>query len=427
MLTQNSSFFDAAKKVLVGGVNSPVRSFSSVEGDPVFVKKGNGSRFIGENGQSYIDYVLSWGPLIFGHAHPEILSFIQSTIADGTSFGAPTVLETRLANLVIEFFPSIEKIRFVNSGTEAAMSAIRLARGYTGKPYIVKFEGCYHGHVSSLLVSAGSGALTHGQPDSLGVLKEEVSHTLLAEYNNGEQVEDLFRRYGDKIAGIIVEPVAGNMGVVLPKDGFLETLRSLTTRYGACLIFDEVMTGFRAGIQGAQHVYGIKPDITILGKVIGGGLPCGAYGASKEIMACVSPEGGVYQAGTLSGNPVTMAAGIATLEKLKNETHIFESIEEKTKLLLNGLRKVIEKTNLPFKTHSVGTMFSLFFTDRAIENLSDVKKAQSIDFKKFYRRVLEKGVYLAPSPFESGFMSAAHSVADIEQTIDAIYYGVSDF
>ncbi|MBT5954858.1 glutamate-1-semialdehyde 2,1-aminomutase [bacterium] len=424
---QHSNFFDDAKKVLVGGVNSPVRSFSSVDGDPVFVKKGKGSRFVGENGQSYIDYVLSWGPLLFGHAHPEILSYIQSTISDGTSFGAPTLLETKLANLVISFFPSIEKIRFVNSGTEASMSAIRLARGYTGKSYIVKFEGCYHGHVSSLLVSAGSGALTHGQPDSLGVLKDEVSHTLLAEYNNSDQVEDLFRRYGDNIAGVIVEPVAGNMGVVLPKNGFLETLRTLTSKHNSCLIFDEVMTGFRAGIHGAQQVFEIKPDITILGKVIGGGLPCGAYGASKEIMSCISPEGGVYQAGTLSGNPVTMAAGIATLEKLKNEPTIFDSIEEKTKRLIDGLHTVMKKTNLPFKTHSVGTMFSLFFTDGVIENLSDVKKSQSIDFRKFYRRVLEKGVYLAPSPFEAGFMSSAHSVTDIEQTIDAIYYGVSDF
>ncbi|NBV41249.1 glutamate-1-semialdehyde-2,1-aminomutase [bacterium] len=422
ILSQN--LFEEASEILVGGVNSPVRAFRNVGGSPLFIKSGNGARIVTEDGQSLIDYVLSWGPMILGHAHPDVLAAISGAIVNGTSFGAPTRSETVLGKLIQGFFPSVEKVRFVNSGTEACMSAIRLARGFTGRRRIVKFDGCYHGHADSLLVAAGSGALTHGEPDSAGVLPELAQFTSVLPYNDIDAITSLFAEVGHDIAAVIVEPVAGNMGVVLPKPGFLETLRSITEEYESVLIFDEVMTGFRVHLNGAQSRFGITPDLTCLGKVIGGGLPCAAYGGRAEIMNFLSPVGAVYQAGTLSGNPVAMAAGIATLNLLKDGT-AFEKAARFTSDLASELRDRLRVARIPAQVHSIGTMWSIFFTDHPVTTLTDAMTTDKNQFKRYYWDLLESGIYLAPSPYESNFVSSCHSVADLEATCEAVSKSLS--
>ncbi|RAP31986.1 glutamate-1-semialdehyde-2,1-aminomutase [Candidatus Marinamargulisbacteria bacterium SCGC AG-410-N11] len=415
----SDELFDQAKQVLVGGVNSPVRAFKSVGGSPVFIKEAHGPIITSEDEMSYIDYVLSYGPLILGHSHPLVTEALNNQILKGTSYGAPTKLETELAYLIQSFFPSIEKVRFVNSGTEAVMSAIRLARGVTGRDIIVKFNGCYHGHVDSLLVSAGSGNLTLGVPDSQGVLTEIADKTVVINYNDIDAIEQLFNKMGDSIAAVIVEPICGNMGVVPPLPGFLESLQSNCKQYDSLLIFDEVMTGFRVSPGGAQSLYGIKPDLTILGKVIGGGLPCGAYGGSKKLMAYVSPEGPVYQAGTLSGNPLAMVAGITTLNKLKDKS-VYSHINDMSLMLVNGLKDILEKKSIPYCIHHFGSMFSLFFTGKQVTNLADVKLVDTTLFNRFFHLLLDNGVYIAPSAFEASFVSFAHQKEHVQQTLNAV-------
>ncbi|MGE4170404.1 MAG: glutamate-1-semialdehyde 2,1-aminomutase [Candidatus Margulisiibacteriota bacterium] len=415
MTTASEVCFEAAKSVFVGGVNSPVRAFKSVGGTPVFMKEGQGPYLVSEDNQRYIDYVLSWGPMLVGHAHPKVVSALQAAVAKGTSFGTPGRLETELAVLVQQFFPSMEKLRFVSSGTEATMSAIRLARGATQRPYILKFNGCYHGHVDSLLVAAGSGALTFGHPDSAGVPQALAEQTLVADYNDTEQVQALFKAHGHHIAGVIVEPVCGNMGVILPKPGFLETLRQLCTAHDAILIFDEVMTGFRVAPGGAQEKFGITPDLTCLGKVIGGGLPCGAFGGRADLMGHLSPEGPVYQAGTLSGNPIAMTAGIATLGILKEEP-VFKTAAESTDFLTTGLNQIL---NGKYTVNTIGTMFSIFFCSGTVEGTADTRRVDTAAFRQYYHRMLDLGIYLAPSAFEANFLSSAHSSADLVATLAA--------
>ena len=418
-LEKSSQAFAQAKEVMPGGVNSPVRSFARVKCDPPFIAKASGSKIYDIDGNEYIDYVGSWGPMIVGHAHPNVVKAIQEATTRGTSYGAPTLLETQLAKKVIELMPSIEKIRMVNSGTEATMSALRVARGYTGRDKIVKFIGCYHGHADSLLVKAGSGAATFGQPDSPGVTKGTAKDTITVPYNDIEAFVNLMNEQGDEIAAVIVEPVAGNMNCVPPKEGFLQGIREICDQYGALFIIDEVMTGFRVSLAGAQAYYGVTPDLTTLGKVIGGGMPVGAVGGKKVIMQHLAPTGPVYQAGTLSGNPIAMAAGLACLTELKksgNEQHLAEL----TTKLCDGLKALAQKHNVPFVINHVGGMFGIFFTDqKQVTSYAEVMKCDTEKFKVFFHKMLDQGVYLAPSAFEAGFMSLAHTNEDIEKTLAA--------
>jgi len=418
-MKRSERFFDDAKKYIPGGVNSPVRAFARVGGQPVFFKSGNGAYLTDEDGKKYIDYIGSWGPMILGHAQPQVVKSVQEAMGHGLSFGAPTEIETQVARKLISLVPSMDLVRMVNSGTEATMSAIRVARGYTGRDTIIKFEGCYHGHSDALLVKAGSGALTLGEPDSLGVPESFARHTLTLEFNNLEQIEQVFREKGNEIAAIIVEPIAGNMGCIPPVPGFLEGLRAACDSYGSLLIFDEVMTGFRVAKGGAQSVYNIKPDLTTLGKIIGGGMPVGAFGGKREVMEVVAPLGGVYQAGTLSGNPIAMQAGLTTLE-LIDEPGFYERLEEQSSKLIDGLQLLADATDTPFTTNRVGSMFGFFFTNAtSVTSFSQVMSADSKMFNRFFHAMLRQGINLAPSPFESGFISAAHGDKEIKVTLDA--------
>lgn len=411
--------FKQAQQHIPGGVNSPVRAFKGVGGEPVFFKKAAGAYTWSENDKRYIDYVGSWGPMVVGHAHPEVIKTVQETAAHGLSFGAPTVLETEMADRVCELVPSMELVRMVSSGTEATMSAIRLARGFTGRDKIVKFEGCYHGHSDSLLVKAGSGALTLGVPTSPGVPAALAEHTITLEYNNIGQVREAFSHMGGQIACVIVEPVAGNMNCIPPLAGFLEGLREICSEYGSVLIFDEVMTGFRVALGGAQAHYGIQPDLTTLGKVIGGGMPVGAFGGRREIMEQIAPLGPVYQAGTLSGNPVAMAAGLKTLE-LISQAGFFEELTRKTEMLVNGILEKAKAANIPLTANTVGGMFGLFFTaEDSVSNFYQASQCNLDRFKLFFHGMLNEGIYLAPSAYEAGFVSSAHTKADLQETIDA--------
>jgi glutamate-1-semialdehyde 2,1-aminomutase len=413
------SLFSDASRYIPGGVNSPVRAFRGVGGEPVFIERAAGSRIFEHGGGSYLDYVGSWGPMILGHAHPEVVRAVQERAALGLSFGAPTQIETTLAQRVCEIMPSIELVRMVSSGTEATMSAIRLARGFTGRDKIVKFEGCYHGHSDSLLVKAGSGALTLGVPTSPGVPKELAAHTITLAYNDIAQVQQLFNDRGSDIACIIVEPIAGNMNCVPPVPGFLEALRAVCDQHGSVLIFDEVMTGFRVALGGAQALYNIRPDLTTLGKIIGGGMPVGAFGGRREIMEQIAPLGPVYQAGTLSGNPVAMAAGLATLDALA-QPRFYEQLTAATTQLVEGLQHAAKLAGVALSTNHVCGMFGLFFTDKApVRYFREVMACDVERFKRFFHGMLNEGVYLAPSAFEAGFVSAAHSPADIEATLVA--------
>ncbi|MFC0322250.1 glutamate-1-semialdehyde 2,1-aminomutase [Gallibacterium melopsittaci] len=418
-MTSSKTLFEQAQKVIPGGVNSPVRAFNGVGSTPVFIHKAQGAYLYDEEGKQYIDYVGSWGPMVLGHNHPAILNAVIETAQNGLSFGAPTELEIKLAELVCNLVPSIEMVRMVNSGTEATMSAIRLARGYTKRDKIIKFEGCYHGHADSLLVKAGSGALTLGQPSSPGVPADFAKHTLTCTYNDLDSVAETFKCYPNEIACIIVEPVAGNMNCVPPKPGFLQGLRQLCDQYNALLIIDEVMTGFRVALAGAQSYYGVQPDLTCLGKIIGGGMPVGAFGGKKEIMQYIAPTGPVYQAGTLSGNPIAMAAGIACLTELAKAGNE-RLLAEKTKTLAEGLKSLANKHQIPFVVNYVGGMFGLFFTDKEkVESYADVMSCDIERFKTFFHHMLSQGIYLAPSAFEAGFMSLAHSDEDIQHTLNA--------
>ncbi|MBT3387130.1 MAG: glutamate-1-semialdehyde 2,1-aminomutase [Desulfobacula sp.] len=417
-ILKSENLFKEAQKLIPGGVNSPVRACGSVGGQPIFIEKGNKSNLYDADGNKYIDYVLSWGPLILGHRPDCVIDALKKVLETGTSFGAPTELETKLARLVIDMVPSMEMVRMVNSGTEATMSAIRLARGYTGRDIIIKFDGCYHGHADTLLIAAGSGVATLGIPGSPGVPDSVISNTVSLKFNDIEGFVKFMEEKGDRVAGVIVEPVAGNMGMVPPVDGFLEILREYTSKFEAVLIFDEVMTGFRVAKGSAQGLFNITPDLSCFGKVIGGGLPVGAYGGSKEIMNHIAPVGNVYQAGTLSGNPLAMAAGIATLTELQKKG-VYEALDNKTKKLMNGLQSAADDAGIPFKTCHLGSMAGFFFTSIDVYNFDDAKKCDLDRFAKFYRIMLEKGVYLAPSQFEACFVSLAHSDEDIDQTIIA--------
>jgi glutamate-1-semialdehyde 2,1-aminomutase len=410
--------YDRALNVIPGGVNSPVRACKAVGTKPVFIDHAEGCMIFDEDGNGYIDYIGSWGPMILGHSHPAVVEAISSIIESGTSFGAPTELEIKLAEMLIEAVPSMDMVRMVNSGTEATMSAIRLARGFTKRDTIIKFDGCYHGHADTLLVAAGSGVATLSIPGSPGVPKSFVAHTLSLPYNDIDSVSEVMKAQGEKIACIIVEPVAGNMGLVKPVDGFLQALRELTDKSGSLLIFDEVMTGFRVSHGGAQAKYGISPDLTCLGKIIGGGLPVGAYGGKRDIMAHIAPQGPVYQAGTLSGNPLAMAAGIATLTQL-NASGFYEALDEKTDRLMAGLEGASEKAGIEVRLTKAGSMMGLFFTDKAVMNFEDAKTSDLKMFSDYYKGMLKEGVYLAPSQFEALFVSAAHDTEHIDKTIQA--------
>ena len=413
------SLFDDAKRYIPGGVNSPVRAFGSVGGEPVFIARGEGAYLFDADGNRYIDYIGSWGPMILGHAEKNVIKAVQNAAEASLSFGAPCQRETELAARVCELVPSIEKIRMVNSGTEATMSAIRLARGYTGRDKILKFEGCYHGHSDSLLVKAGSGALTLGVPTSAGVPASVAEHTITCTYNDLDQVRKVFAEVGDQLACIIVEPIAGNMNMVTPHPGFLEGLKELCDKYGALLIFDEVMTGFRVALGGAQALYGVKPDLTTLGKVIGGGLPVGAFGGRAEVMDYIAPTGPVYQAGTLSGNPVAMAAGLATLKGICR-AGFYEELGSRTSTLAEGLAEAGRNTGIPVFARSVGGMFGMFFTDAAsVDSFDQVMQCDVDRFRRFFHGMLDAGIYLAPSAFEAGFVSIRHSDEDIQNTLDA--------
>lgn len=420
------NLFARAQEVIPGGVNSPVRAFKSVGGEPVFFSRGEGAYLFDTAGKSYIDYVGSWGPMILGHAHPEVIARVKQTVDKGLSFGAPTELEVQLAEKICELMPNIEKVRMVNSGTEAAMSAIRLARGFTGRDKIVKFAGCYHGHADSLLVKAGSGALTLGIPSSPGVPEDCAKYTLTLTFNDIAQLQAVFAEMGDEIAAVIVEPIAGNMGCVPPVPGFLEQLRDCCDRCRSLLIFDEVMTGFRVALGGAQSLYTIRPDLTVLGKVIGGGMPVGAFGGYAEIMDHIAPDGPVYQAGTLSGNPVAMSAGLATLNII-SQAGFFERLAAKTNALMQGLKDAAGVAGIAFTTNQAGGMFAIFFNDEEpITRFSQVMAGRQEDFRVFFQAMLRQGIYLAPSPFEAGFMSAAHDTEEIEKTVAAAEYAFNE-
>jgi glutamate-1-semialdehyde 2,1-aminomutase len=417
-MSNSDSLFERALKVIPGGVNSPVRAFNGVGGTPVFIDHAEGACLIDVDGNSYIDYVGSWGPMICGHANPEIIDAVCAVAKKGLSFGAPTELEIELAENICSIMPNMDQVRMTCSGTEATMSAIRLARGFTGRDKIIKFEGCYHGHADSLLVKAGSGALTLGVPNSPGVPATVAEFTITLEYNNSEQVEQVFAEIGDQIACIIVEPVAGNMNCVPPEEGFLATLRKCCDESSSLLIFDEVMTGFRVGLTSAQGRYGIKPDLTTLGKVIGGGMPVGAFGGRQEVMSHIAPTGPVYQAGTLAGNPVAMAAGLKNLEII-SRSGFYEELERKTNVLVDGILAAAESKKIALRANRVGAMFGLFFTDQErVSRFADVSRCDVERFKLYFHAMLKQGVYLAPSAFEAGFVSSAHTDAQIQQTID---------
>lgn len=418
MHSLNQTLFDKSQQLIPGGVNSPVRAFRSVGGTPVFFKKGLGSKLWDVDGKEYIDYINSWGPMIVGHAHPDVIAAVQAAAANSLSFGAPTGLELEMAELINKLVPSMEQVRLNSSGTEATMSAIRTARGFTGRDKIVKFEGCYHGHSDGLLVKAGSGLLTFGEPDSGGVPASVAALTLTLEYNNTQQLKDLFDKTGDEIACVIIEPVVGNMNLIVPTMEFLQTLRALCTKHGAVLIFDEVMTGFRVHLGGAQALYNIKPDMTTLGKVIGGGLPVGAFGGRKDIMQCLAPVGKVYQAGTLSGNPVAVSAGLATL-KLIQEKGFHDRLTAQTKKLMDGMIAVAKDANIIFNAQNVGGMFGLYFSEKCPTSFHEMMQSNKTHFNQFFHSMLNSGIYLGPSAFEAGFVSAAHSNADIAATITA--------
>ena len=410
--------FDEAKKRIPGGVNSPVRAFKAVSGTPLFINKASGPYLYDSEDKKYLDYVGSWGPMILGHAHPEIVKAVNDAAKCGLSFGAPTEIETQMANKICDLMPSIEKIRMVNSGTEAAMSAIRLARGYTGRDIIIKFEGCYHGHTDSLLVKAGSGVLTFGVPTSPGVPKDLAKYTVTLTYNDIPQLQDTFEKIGNKVAAVIIEPIAGNMSLVPGNQEFLNTLRELCNKHQSVLIFDEVMTGFRVALGGAQSIFNITPDITILGKIIGGGMPVGAFGGKENIMNHIAPDGPIYQAGTLSGNPVAMSAGLATLNLISSKD-FFNSLEYKTKILVDGITKSAEKIGVPLAMNYVGGMFGLFFTnEKTIDSFKKVINCNKEHYNIFFHGMLEEGIYLAPSSYEAGFVSSSHSDDDIKLTID---------
>ncbi len=415
--------FEKSQQLIPGGVNSPVRAFRSVGGTPIFFKKGLGSKLWDVDGKEYIDYINSWGPMILGHAHPEVTKAVQEVAANSLSFGAPTGLELEIAELINKLVPSMEQVRLVSSGTEATMSAIRVARGFTGRNKIVKFEGCYHGHSDALLVKAGSGLLTFGKnnqagvPSSAGVPAEVAAHTLTLEYNNTEALKELFAAMGDELACVIIEPVVGNMNLVVPHMEFLQTLRELCTKHGTVLIFDEVMTGFRVHLGGAQALYNIKPDMTTLGKVIGGGLPVGAFGGRKDIMQCLAPLGAVYQAGTLSGNPVAVTAGLTTL-KLIQAPDFHAKLAAQTKKLVDGLVAAAKEAGVIFSAQSVGGMFGLYFSEKCPTSFAEVMQSNKDNFNKFFHFMLDAGIYLGPSAFEAGFVSAAHTDEDIAHTID---------
>ena len=418
-MSKSEQLFEKAQKVIPGGVNSPVRAFKGVGGTPVFIEKAEGAYITDSDGKRYIDYVGSWGPMVLGHNHSAIIDAVLKAVPNGLSFGAPTESEITLAELVCKLVPSIELVRMVSSGTEATMSAIRLARGYTGRDKIIKFEGCYHGHSDSLLVKAGSGALTLGQPSGPGVPADFAKHTITCTYNDLDSVKQAFEQYPTEIACLIVEPVAGNMNCVPPKEGFLQGLRELCDQYGTVFIIDEVMTGFRVSLGGAQAYYNVKPDLTTLGKIIGGGMPVGAFGGKREIMEAIAPTGPVYQAGTLSGNPIAMAAGLACLTELSKAGNE-EKLAEKTKTLAEGFKALAAKHNVPFVVQYVGGMFGLFFTEQTeVTSFQEVMKCDAEKFNRFFHLMLEQGIYLAPSAFEAGFMSLAHSDADIEATLQA--------
>ena len=418
MSTRNEDLFARAQRRIPAGVNSPVRAFRAVGGTPAFFERASGAYLWDADGKRYIDYVGSWGPMVAGHTHPEVVEAVQAAASRALSFGAPTEAEIELAETICRLVPSVDLVRLVSSGTEATMSALRLARGFTGRDAIVKFEGCYHGHADSLLVKAGSGALTFGNPSSAGVPADTAAHTLVLDYNDTEQCRALFAARGGDIAGIIVEPVAGNMNLVLPKPGFLEALRELCTKHGAVLIFDEVMTGFRVATGGAQARYGIRPDLTTLGKVIGGGLPVGAFGGRRDIMEKIAPLGPVYQAGTLSGNPVAVAAGLATL-KLVEEKDFQSKIEATAQSLVDGLMAEARKANVEFSAQSIGSMFGLYFRSAPPASFPEVMQCDKERFNRFFHAMLARGVYLAPSAYEAGFVSAAHGAAEIDATLAA--------
>ena len=416
----SEKLFEEAQRYIPGGVNSPVRAFRAVGGTPLFIRRAQGSRIWDVDGNEYIDYVASWGPMILGHAHPRVVKALQRVAELGTSYGAPTALEVELASLIVEAIPSVELVRMVNSGTEAVMSAIRLARGYTKRDKVIKFEGCYHGHSDGLLVRAGSGATTFGQPDSLGVPADYARNTLLAPFNNLDAVKGLVEANQGQIACVILEPIAGNMGVILPRAGFLEGVRKLCDQEGICLVFDEVITGFRVGWSGAQGIYGVIPDLTCLGKIIGGGLPVGAFGGKREIMEELAPAGGVYQAGTLSGNPLAMTAGIETLKILK-EQGVYELLEEKAAYLCAEAERIARSSKIPTYFTRVGSMFCTFFTPGPVVDYASAKKSDTEAFRRYFWALLGQGIYIAPSQFEAGFLSLSHTDEDIEKTIAALF------
>ena len=418
MYERSRELFERSQRLIPGGVNSPVRAFRAVGGTPVFFREGRGARLTDEDGREYIDYVGSWGPLILGHAHPDVLAAVAAAAARGLTFGAPTALELEMAELLTSSLPSMEQVRLVSSGTEAVMSALRLARGFTGRSTLIKFEGCYHGHSDFLLVKAGSGALTFGNPTSAGVPPELTSHTLVLDYNDPQQVEDAFARYGRDIAAVVLEPVAGNMNFVRPSDAFITTLRAQCTRHGALLVFDEVMTGFRVGARGAQGIFGVTPDLTTLGKVIGGGMPVGAFGGRRDVMQKLAPVGPVYQAGTLSGNPVAVSAGLATLKRVL-APGFFERLDATTSALVEGLCREARAAGAVFSGASLGGMFGLFFRAAPPASFAQVMETDRDAFNRFFHAMLERGVYLAPSAFEAGFVSSAHGPAELEATFAA--------
>ena len=417
-LSNSQRLYERAIKVIPGGVNSPVRACKSVGADPLFIDRAEGPLIFDADGNRYIDYIGSWGPMILGHRHPAVIEAITAVLERGTSFGAPTDLEVQLAQMVIDAVPSVEIVRMVNSGTEASMSAVRLARGVTQRDLIIKFDGCYHGHADTLLVAAGSGVATLGIPDSPGIPDAIAGHTLSLPYNDLDLLNRVMSEKGETVAGIIVEPVAGNMGLVAPEKGFLETLRQLCDRYGSILIFDEVMTGFRVAYGGAQALYGVYPDLTCFGKIIGGGLPVGAYGGKQALMSEVAPQGSVYQAGTLSGNPVAMAAGIATLQQIQKDG-FYEALDQKAEHLLSGLENAAQKAAIPVQARRVGSMLGFFFNDRAVHNFDDAKTSDLEKFAAFYLGMRQAGIYIAPSQFEALFISAAHETEHIEATLQA--------